>query len=129
MGACTAADSVLLATSAGMVTRFHTDDAQLRPRSRAARGVTAMRLRPGESLVSAQNLHLQRAHGAVLHLHSQVPCERESQGCGSHEGPDWCIMHMGACWAGPARLQCQQRGRHVPAAVWVAGAALAQQQQ
>lgn len=53
VSACTAADSVLLATSAGMVTRFHTDDTQLRPRGRAAGGVTAMRLRPGESLVSA----------------------------------------------------------------------------
>ena len=54
MGACTAADSVLLATSAGMVTRFHTDDAELRPRSRIAGGIAAMRLRPGESLVRAK---------------------------------------------------------------------------
>ncbi|KAK9837232.1 hypothetical protein WJX81_000248 [Elliptochloris bilobata] len=51
VGACTAADSVLLAASDGMVTRFRTDDTQLRARSRTAGGVTAMRLRPGVSLV------------------------------------------------------------------------------
>lgn len=99
MGACTAADSVLLATSAGMVTRFHTDDAELRPRTRIAGGIAAMRLRPGESLV-------RKGFALATRMWSRAaPAWPDALQCVSYSyGSDKCTMPRQPCCA--AHLHC-----------------------
>jgi DNA gyrase subunit A len=48
---CKESDDILISTQHGFATRFRADDTNLRPLSRTARGVTAMRLRDGDSMV------------------------------------------------------------------------------
>jgi DNA gyrase subunit A len=47
-----AADDLLLVSRKGQSVRFHADDAQLRPMGRATSGVTGMKFRGGDSLLS-----------------------------------------------------------------------------
>ncbi|MGL5908800.1 MAG: DNA gyrase subunit A, partial [Phycicoccus sp.] len=47
-----ASDDLLLVSRKGQSVRFHADDAQLRPMGRATSGVTGMRFRGGDSLLS-----------------------------------------------------------------------------
>jgi len=49
---CDASDDVLLISRKGQAIRFHADDEQLRPMGRATSGVTGMRFRSGDSLLS-----------------------------------------------------------------------------
>lgn len=48
-----AADDILLVSRNGMSLRFHADDASLRPMGRSTSGVTGMKFRDGDELVSA----------------------------------------------------------------------------
>jgi DNA gyrase subunit A len=45
-------DDLLLVSRKGQAIRFHADDTQLRPMGRATSGVTGMKFRPGDSLLS-----------------------------------------------------------------------------
>ncbi len=49
---CSAADDVLLVSRKGQAIRFAADDEQLRPMGRATSGVTGMKFRPGDALLS-----------------------------------------------------------------------------
>jgi len=49
---CSAADDVLLVSRKGQAIRFGADDGQLRPMGRATSGVTGMKFRPGDALLS-----------------------------------------------------------------------------
>ncbi len=49
---CTPEDDVLLISRKGQAIRFPADDAQLRPMGRATSGVTGMKFRPGDALLS-----------------------------------------------------------------------------
>ncbi len=49
---CTTADDVLLVSRKGQAIRFPADDAQLRPMGRATSGVTGMKFRDGDELLS-----------------------------------------------------------------------------
>ncbi len=51
-GLCSAADDVLLVSRKGQAIRFAADDEQLRPMGRATSGVTGMKFRPGDGLLS-----------------------------------------------------------------------------
>lgn len=48
-----AADDILLVSRNGMSLRFHADDASLRPMGRSTSGVTGMKFRDGDELISA----------------------------------------------------------------------------
>lgn len=48
-----AADDILLVSRNGMSLRFHADDASLRPMGRSTSGVTGMKFREGDELISA----------------------------------------------------------------------------
>lgn len=48
-----AADDILLVSCNGMSLRFHADDASLRPMGRSTSGVTGMKFRDGDELISA----------------------------------------------------------------------------
>ena len=48
-----AADDILLVSRIGMSLRFHADDASLRPMGRSTSGVTGMKFRDGDELISA----------------------------------------------------------------------------
>ncbi|NLE18405.1 MAG: DNA gyrase subunit A, partial [Propioniciclava sp.] len=51
-GICSGDDDVLLVSKKGQAIRFRADDAQLRPMGRATSGVTGMKFRPGDELLS-----------------------------------------------------------------------------
>ncbi|HYP43987.1 MAG TPA: DNA gyrase subunit A [Propionibacteriaceae bacterium] len=51
-GLCTADDDVLLVSRKGQAIRFAADDHQLRPMGRATSGVSGMKFRPGDDLLS-----------------------------------------------------------------------------
>jgi DNA gyrase subunit A len=59
----TADDDILLVSRKGQSVRFHADDAQLRPMGRATSGVTGMRFRQGDELLSM----------SVIEAHVEVP--------------------------------------------------------
>ena len=46
-------DDILLVSRNGMSLRFHADDASLRPMGRSTSGVTGMKFREGDELISA----------------------------------------------------------------------------
>ena len=51
-GVCSGDDDVMLVSKKGQAIRFRADDAQLRPMGRATSGVTGMKFRPGDELLS-----------------------------------------------------------------------------
>jgi len=55
----TAGDDLLLVSTKGQSVRFHADDAQLRPMGRATSGVTGMKFRAGDTLLSMEVLPAQ----------------------------------------------------------------------
>ncbi len=82
-------DSVLIGSKAGMTIHFRLDNQELRPLGRTARGVRAMNLRTGDSLVSMDVLPVELADQIAQSIESQT--DDESGMTGITEGP-WVLV-------------------------------------
>ncbi len=63
----TAEDDLLLVSRKGQSVRFRADDTQLRPMGRATSGVTGMKFRPGDELLSMSVISTEAGDGAPGH--------------------------------------------------------------
>ncbi|KAA1426774.1 DNA gyrase subunit A [Nocardioides antri] len=73
-------DDILLISRKGQAIRFRADDAQLRPMGRATSGVTGMKFRPGDSMLSmsvirATQVAAEEAAGLAEHDDQAAPVE------------------------------------------------------
>jgi len=91
-------DSVLIGSRKGMTIHFRLNDHELRPLGRTARGVKAMNLRDGDTLVSMDVLPAEladRVEGAAPSLDDEVDGDSIDGGAGeetaSSEGP-WVLV-------------------------------------
>ena len=91
-------DSVLIGSRKGMTIHFRLNDHELRPLGRTARGVKAMNLRDGDTLVSMDVLPAEladRVEGAAPSLDDEVDGDAIDGGAGeetaSSEGP-WVLV-------------------------------------
>ena len=66
---CSAEDEVLLISRKGQAIRFPADDEQLRPMGRATSGVTGMKFRDGDELLSLSVIRRRRGRGHAVRLH------------------------------------------------------------
>jgi len=88
-------DSVLIGSTKGMTIHFRLSDEELRPLGRTARGVRAMNLRPGDSLVSMDVLPAeladQVASSAEGELDGEADLDSEGLEDAASEGP-WVLV-------------------------------------
>ena len=82
-------DSVLIASRKGMTIHFRLNDDELRPLGRTARGVKAMNLRSGDSLVSMDVLPIELAD-RIASI-SDDSLEESSESSSNTEGP-WVLV-------------------------------------
>ncbi len=80
-------DSVLIGSKKGMTIHFRLNDNELRPLGRTARGVRAMNLRSGDSLVSMDVL----SKDLVDRIASSHEEDDEISSSGEHDGP-WILV-------------------------------------
>ena len=89
-------DSVLIGSTKGMTIHFRLSDEELRPLGRTARGVRAMNLRPGDSLVSMDVLPAELADQVASSAEGELDGEADldSEGleeAAASEGP-WVLV-------------------------------------
>ena len=89
-------DSVLIGSTKGMTIHFRLSDEELRPLGRTARGVRAMNLRPGDSLVSMDVLPAELADlvasSAEVELDGEADLDAEGlEETAASEGP-WVLV-------------------------------------
>jgi DNA gyrase subunit A len=84
-------DSVLIGSLKGMTIHFRLTDEELRPLGRTARGVRAMNLRSGDSLVSMDVLPAELADRVALSSEAAAGTEDESEEVTASEGP-WVLV-------------------------------------
>jgi DNA gyrase subunit A len=89
-------DSVLIGSNKGMTIHFRLSDEELRPLGRTARGVRAMNLRPGDSLVSMDVLPAELADQVASSAEGEVDGEADLDAEGleetaASEGP-WVLV-------------------------------------
>ena len=82
-------DSVLIASKAGMTIHFRINDNELRPLGRTARGVRAMNLRNGDSLVSMDVLPKELADQVASSFEEEL--DDSSETSSATEGP-WVLV-------------------------------------
>ena len=86
-----AGDSVLIGSLNGMTIHFRISDEELRPLGRAARGVRAMQLRPGDQLVSMDVLPVELADRVEGSAASDADDDEEGDDLAVSEGP-WVLV-------------------------------------
>ncbi|MEB3322085.1 MAG: DNA gyrase C-terminal beta-propeller domain-containing protein, partial [Synechococcaceae cyanobacterium] len=86
-----AGDSVLIGSLKGMTIHFRIVDEELRPLGRSARGVRAMNLRSGDSLVSMDVLPAELADRVARSAEEAGEGEDESEEVAASEGP-WVLV-------------------------------------
>jgi DNA gyrase subunit A len=89
-------DSVLIGSTKGMTIHFRLSDEELRPLGRTARGVRAMNLRPGDSLVSMDVLPAELADQVASSAEGELDGEADLDAEGleetaANEGP-WVLV-------------------------------------
>ncbi|MEN9878465.1 MAG: gyrase/topoisomerase subunit [Cyanobacteriota bacterium] len=84
-------DSVLIGSWKGMTIHFRITDGELRPLGRTARGVRAMALRPGDSLVSMDVLPAELADRVANSAAADEEGEGEGEETAASEGP-WVLV-------------------------------------
>lgn len=89
-------DSVLIGSTKGMTIHFRLSDEELRPLGRTARGVRAMNLRPGDSLVSMDVLPAELADQVASSAEGELDGETDLEAEGleetaASEGP-WVLV-------------------------------------
>lgn len=86
-------DSVLIGSKAGMTIHFRINEDELRPLGRSARGVRAMNLRSGDSLVSMDVLPIELAD--KIASSSEDEMEENIEGPAASDGP-WVLVASGS---------------------------------